>query len=168
MKFFQPSKRFMNWLAAYAGDRMTFDVGCGDGHILRSLHRRKVKAIGIEMNVDWYPSYRTRRMFTCVIPMAAEECSLLKNTENALVLFCRPSHNEFVHRTISLLHPTTEVLYISNPQNLGIDLDLDHVEVAPVKSPKCREEVVYRVIRRKEESHGQAKQSAVLSYLSEC
>lgn len=59
-------------------------------------------------------------------------------------IFCRPCHNGFVAETTSVLPPDAEVLYISKPVNVEIDL---HGFVSRrVKAPACPEgERVYRI-----------------------
>lgn len=144
MRFFEPTQKFIGWLAAYAGERIVFDVGCGDGHVLTCLHYHGVKAMGID------PRYQCERMplelMSCVLPQNAQECKILKNTQNSLVLFCRPCHSGFVADTIRLLPQTAEVLYISKPSNVNIDLADFETEL--VDSPRCKEhERVYRIKR---------------------
>lgn len=143
IRFFEPTPTFLDWLAGYARGRIVVDVGCGDGHLVRQLHKRSVKCMGID------PRYRFERvprdLSSCILPMEGERCTLLKTTPNLLVLFCRPCHSDFVSRTIYILHPTDEVLYISKPCNVSVDLcDMD---VAEIDAPECPEERVYRVVR---------------------
>src|SRR3954466_5463020 len=97
MRFFEPSEPFLDWLAAYAGERLTFDVGCGEGHITRALDARGVKVLGID---PAFSSIESRDIFLAcrVLPMFAEKCSVLQQTERSLVLFCRPCHGGFVER----------------------------------------------------------------------
>jgi SAM-dependent methyltransferase len=142
MRFFEPTERFLDWLAGHAGGRVVFDVGCGEGHVLLALHARRVKAVGID------PRYEAEQvrppLSSCVLPMRAEECGYLKRAEAALVLFCRPCHSGFVALTIPMLRPSCEVLYVGCPFNAARDLPgLEFEEVAG--APPCPEEKVYRV-----------------------
>jgi SAM-dependent methyltransferase len=144
MKFFEPTAEFLDWLAKYAKGRFVFDVGCGAGHILLELHKLGTKALGID------PVYKYERapisLCTCVMPCEAKECALLLTNENSLVLFCRPCHNGFVAETIKLLPVSSEILYISKPDNVKVDLP--GMETILVETPPCPEELVYRVIKR--------------------
>jgi hypothetical protein len=151
IRFFEPTDKFLNWLAKYAGKRLVFDVGCGDGHITRELVKRKVKCLGIDPRYRWEPV--PSRMHNLILPMEAERVSILATTPKSLVLFCRPCHNGFVLNTIRRLHPTTEVLYISKPKNLVVDTcDLDYDELA---APPCEEErcIGFTYLKRRGLSH---------------
>ncbi len=138
MRFFEPSRKFINWLASYANGRLIADVGCGEGHVTKALLAKKAKVIGIEPMADIHTG-----MANCILPMEAQRCRLLKQ-EGILAIFCRPCHNNFVAETIDVLHPTSEALYISKPSNLPIDLEnFDYEEVR--EAPPCKVEKVFRV-----------------------
>ncbi len=142
MRFFEPSDEFLDWLADYAAGRPTFDVGCGDGHVLLALQARGVRAVGIDPS--WrYAEVVPTHLCNCLLIGEAERTRILKSTPNSLVLFCRPCHSGFVARTLHVLPPDSEPLYISKPSNLTLDLPDFETEV--VEAPACLEEVVYRV-----------------------
>lgn len=119
MRFFEPDSTFLDWLASYAGKRLVFDVGCGDGDLVLELQAKGVKAMGID------PIYLYQRVPTnlsnCIFPAYAEECGLLRKYP-ALVLFCRPCHSGFVERTLEVLHRDSEAVYVSKPENVIVDL----------------------------------------------
>jgi SAM-dependent methyltransferase len=145
MKFFEPTNEWLDWLTGYARGRLVFDVGCGEGHVLRALHARRVRAIGIEPR--WEASRENLDLCNAIIPVEAEDCGALQRCSDALVLFCRPCHSGFVDRVIRKLNPDAEVLYVSKPENVGVDIDLSDYSALLVKSPKCPEERVYRITR---------------------
>jgi hypothetical protein len=144
VRFFDPSARFLDWLASYAQPRIVFDVGCGEGHILHQLHVRNVKAIGIEPFWDQDREYY-RTCSNAVFPMEAQRVALLRKAPDSLVLFCRPCHGGWVEEVIELLPHSAEVLYISKPRNVAIDLMRYRARQLP--APRCRDERVYRVER---------------------
>jgi len=146
MKFFEPNDAFLDWLAKHAGNRMVFDVGSGEGHITRALLSRKVKCVGIEPQWDRYFE-ENRDLVNAIIPTEAEHCSSVALATNSLFLFCRPCHNLFVERTLRRLQPGNEVLYITKPENLGVDFDLKMWTVKKVDAPPCPEERVWQVVR---------------------
>lgn len=125
MRFFEPSGAFLDWLADYAGKRIVFDVGSGEGHIVRALRDRQVKAIGIEPRWLIDEELYDHSLCNAILPQMAQECPLLLRATSALVLFCRPCHSGFVGETLDLLDASNEVLYISRTADyLGLDFDL--------------------------------------------
>jgi SAM-dependent methyltransferase len=144
MKFFEPSKRFLDWLAKYANGRIVFDVGCGEGHVLKALRKRGVRAIGIDPLWDW--SERDVELCSAVLPVEAETCKMLKETENTLAIFCRPCHSGFVTKTIQALPKTSESLYISLEHNLKVDID-PSLSPRRLTHPKCPEENVWSITK---------------------
>ncbi len=143
IRFFEPTNEFVNWLATYAAGRIVVDVGCGDGHLLRKLREKGVRALGIDPRYIWDDESIDVDLAGCIVPMEAQRCSLLRNTPGVLALFCRPCHNGFVYETVKTLHPTAEAVYISKPENIRTDLgDLWWEEL---EAPPCPEERVYRV-----------------------
>lgn len=148
MRFFEPTDEFLDWLAAYAGRRITIDVGCGEAHIVRALNDRGVRVLGIEPAWLWAGHYDPM-MAAQVVPTKAESSLLIRQAKDSLVLFCRPCHDLFVERTIAVLPPGNEVLYISLPHNLGLDFDLGRHDVEVLDTPACPGgEMVWRVSRR--------------------
>ncbi len=145
MRFFEPSEEFLDWLASYAGDRIVYDVGCGEGHIVSALHQRKVKALGIEM----IPFERKLlpQLYNKVLIAEAQHCELLRKHEG-LVFFARPCHSGFVEETIKVLHPQSEILYISKPENLSVDLPNYKYLKLNIETGGEEGEAVYRVNRK--------------------
>lgn len=144
MRFFEPTQAFLGWLAAYARDRLVFDVGCGAGHITLALRDRGVRVLGIDPRFA-YVERVPLGLHNCILPVEARDCRLLREAQDSLVLFCRPCHSGFVADTIDVLPRTAEVLYISKPCNVAYDLPDFKVRV--VRAPECPEERVYQVLR---------------------
>ena len=144
MKFFEPSGDFLDWLAKYAAGRCVYDVGCGEGHITIALQARSVKCLGIDMFRQ--DDYIEKGLFNKIIVMDAERCSFLKEREG-LIIFCRPCHSGFVERIIQTCHPQSEVLYISKPENLEVDLPNCKYLKLDVETGAKEGEQVYRVGR---------------------
>lgn len=148
MRFFEPSDRFIRWLAKYADGRVTIDCGCGEGHVLKALREAGVKAMGIDPEIDPERNFKYG-LTSAIFPGYAQECKLVRRP-NVLALFCRPCHSGFVGETFDVLHESSEALYISKPSNLL--LDLGDFETEEVESPPCKKERVYRIVRRIRES----------------
>lgn len=140
--FFDPSSQFVEWFREYAGGRLVIDVGCGSGLFIARLHDRQVKAIGVDPR---WADERHPHLSNAILPFYAEECELLHRSEHALITFCRPCHDGFVGRTLPLLQPSSEVLYISKPEN--VELDLEGRAYEAIDAPELPVERVYRVIR---------------------
>ncbi len=151
MKFFEPSSRWLDWMARYAGDRIVFDIGCGAAHITLALQKRGVKCLGIDPRYRQFDRMPVQLM-SCVLTEDAQHCRLVRDMPKALLLFCRPCHSGFVQETIRAMHTTSEALYISKPKNVAIDLPDLAVRLVRA-APLCPEEKVYRVVL----THGRGK-----------
>ena len=151
MRFFHPSRRLRQWLARRCGKRIVFDVGAGDGDLVIELQALGIKCVGIEPH--WFDRRSDRvepRLTSSMLPQFAQQCSLLKTTENSVVLFCRPCHGpQFVQEVLEVLPASAEVLYITAPDNLGRDFDLGAWSATPLKTPKTAEgEIIYLITRK--------------------
>lgn len=146
MIFFKPSPVFVRWLMARAGDRTIIDVGCGDGYLLKQLQRSHCRRF---LGVDrWATRAQVTRMLIRgihVVAMDAQRFSLVKRPDVLLVI-ARPCHDGFVGEVLDVSHPAAEVLYISKPENVSVDIPRGFV-AQKLKAPPCPEEVVYRVCR---------------------
>lgn len=153
MRFFQPTEEFLDWLAARAAGRMVIDVGCGECHIVRALAKRNVKVFGIDPNFTH--TIGNLDLASCVIPLEAQDFFERNQPENALVLFCRPSHSGWVAQVIDLLPVDAEMLYISRPENVETDIISEGFRAEPVlDAPECLEEKVYLVpVTAREDIH---------------
>lgn len=144
--FFDPEDSFIAWLKKYARGRIIWDVGCGEGALLRRLWKAGVKAIGVEPYPTWDLTPNNLDLIQRILPFKAEECSGLHRAENALILFCRPCHSGFVGKTLGKLHRSSTVLYVSKPENLRLDVPRCY-GVRKLKAPGCVEESVWKVLR---------------------
>lgn len=122
MKFFEPDEDFLIWIKNYAKDRLIIDCGAGQGHIARELYKlghKKIVAfeyIGDHMNFQ----KENLKQGLGMIQYLVDDCtkSNITSLPNILLLFCRPCHSNFVEKTIQHMDHTSEVLYITKPDNL--------------------------------------------------
>lgn len=154
MTFFSPEDTFLAWLHKHAAGRVVFDVGTGNGVFLRRMQHAGIRAIGIEPFPEFSGLDKQLDMISSYICVPVEECAALRTTTNALVLFCRPSHNGWVALGIPYVHTSSEILYISKPHNLEIDLPETAVE--EVAAPGIKEKV-WRIRRDKNRSVATSK-----------
>lgn len=143
MVFFNPAASFLAWLKTHAANRIVFDVGCGNGELLRRMWKTDIKAVGINVLGDIQIEDPQTLMRT--LCQDAVSCRMLHEARDGLVLFCRPDHSGWVSNAIVKLHESVEVLYISLPVNVPVDLP--NFETERVKVPGCRPEEVHRVLR---------------------
>ncbi len=143
MTFFRPESVFLHWLKEYVGARPVFDVGCGECEFLQRMWDVGIKAMGIDKYAMNYIDVPMKVLMR-VLGMDATQCKVLQE-HAGVVLFCRPNHTGWVADTIQLLHPDSEVLYISKPGNRHVDLPEYTTEV--IEAPGCDLEVVYKVLK---------------------
>jgi hypothetical protein len=129
MKFFEPDVAFLKWIKEYANGRLVIDCGAGMGHVTRELFKLGTKVVAFEPNGD-YTAFQEENMKQRIgmIQYIIADCSTSKITSmpNLLLLFCRPCHSDFVERTIAHMHPSSEALYITKPNNWEDYDDLGH------------------------------------------
>lgn len=143
MTFFDPEDSFLDWLLKYAKDRIVYDLGCGSAEFLVRIWRRGIRGIGIDKNADTLiEDPEVRRRTLCA---DTTEFQPLRRYENALMLFCRPSHDGWVSKTIYKIHPSCEILYISKPGNRHVDLP--GIDAKRLLAPGCRMEDVWQLLR---------------------
>lgn len=141
LTFFEPSDEFMVWLKRHVGDRVVYDIGSGEAHLLKLMLAAGVKAVGIEPHWDLKDAYDP---LLPVLPMHAHRCNALR-THAGVIVIARPDHSGWVDGVVRNAHPDSEVLYISKPCNVRVDLDLDDFGVEELTTPECDVERVYRV-----------------------
>lgn len=127
IRFFQPDKELTKSIVDYAGDRIIFDIGCGDGDFLKELQNEGAKKlIGIDPYIDINNLHELALKDIKVIPRRVEDFEdLIKKVgEKALFIFARPCHSNFVVNVLNIKSPKTEVLYITVPENLKLYNDL--------------------------------------------
>lgn len=137
-KFFEPDEEFLMWIKDYANNRLIVDCGAGKGHITRALHVMGCKVVGIDPYADYTKfrdeNFRLRLGHIHMIPDQSEH-SKLAQMPNSLLLFCRPCHSSFVEDTIQNMHPTSEALYITKPDNFDDYDDLGEFKELAVEIP---------------------------------
>jgi hypothetical protein len=78
-----------------------------------------------------------------VVPLEAEEFSMVNRMSGSLLVIPRPSHCGFVERTLRA-NAGNEVLYISKPENVALDIPSDF-RATPIPTPRCRSERTYQI-----------------------
>ena len=116
MTFFEPSKKFLDWLVKLAAGRPIIDCGCGDGHVTLALSDRGANVIGL----DLYARDEWSLERNILLEMDANEFPFPRN---AIVLFCRPCHGGWVEQVVRKAKQKAEViLYVGLEKNLEEDL----------------------------------------------
>lgn len=146
-RFFHPTPEWLAWFAARVGDRPVIECGVGDGHTMAELHKLKVRVVGCDPRYasldyqEWPEAVRSH-----LLPWPAEEVSLIR-MHPMTVLFCRPCHNGFVARTVETMHSDGEAIYVSKPENVGVDFSPAEFRVTELDAPRLREEKTYLVVK---------------------
>jgi len=149
LKFFEPDVDFLKWIKDYAKGRLIVDCGAGEGHITRELFKLGAKVVAFEPNGDYMKFQEENiKQRLGMIQYIMADCTTSKITSmpNLLLLFARPCHSNFVEQTIKHMHPSSEVMYITKPDNwedyddLGVYRD-NAVEIKHKGSSKEGEKV---------------------------
>lgn len=141
MIFFEPTPQFITWLVKHADKRVIYDCGSGEAHLLKLLIASRQRVIGIEPYWDIKEAYDPQLP---VIPMCVQETSMLRK-HTGLIVIARPDHSGWVEWIVENAHPESEILYISKPSNL--EVDLPNSKYLQLKCPVCPVENVYQVQR---------------------
>lgn len=127
MRFFEPDDELVQSIVDYANGRIIFDIGFGDGDLLKELHAKGARVAGVEMFLDekTFNDLRIKHGLQ-VFPGRVEDYKFLisKLEDKGLLLFARPCHSRFVENTLDFKNPDTEALYITVPENLELYDDL--------------------------------------------
>lgn len=123
---FRPSYQFCEWLRDYADGRMIIHVGSGQGHLVNMLNMVKAKVMGLEPNYNVMEAIKFRMNrgqspnINEVLPWDVVRAKGLiqKMSENAMLVFARPRHDDLVEEGIDLMPEGMEALYINTPDNL--------------------------------------------------
>jgi hypothetical protein len=150
IKFFEPDTTMLQWLKEYANGRLILDVGAGEGHITRGLHKLGAKVMGLEPMGD-YDGIEFMNTGVRIMPWRIEDQPkfFVGLKDKVLLLFARPCHSDFVINTLDLKDDETEVLYITLEENLTHYDDLgehkDRAVLVEHKGTSKEQEVVYSI-----------------------
>jgi hypothetical protein len=144
MIFFRPTRSYIKWLIDYAAGRLIIDIGCGECYLLKKLVRMGGFGLGVDPWVRTARIHEMLRLGVQVVPMEAEEFSLVAKRGGSLLVFCRPGHCGFVARTLRA-NAGNEVLYISKPENLDLDIP-EGFHAERLATPRCRIEQTFRIL----------------------
>ena len=113
-RFFEPSKKFLNYMSAQFGNTLVYDVGAGDGYTAKRLNDLGVTTRAIDL------SYRDGQKYPVEIANAVD----YEYLSHSCVMFCRPCHGPWVECAIdqALSRGVTTFLYIGFRKNLRDDL----------------------------------------------
>lgn len=150
IKFFEPNAEMLQWLKEYAGDRIIYDIGAGDGHITKGLHELGAKVLGFEPMTDRSPMENMTSGYRIMPWRIEDHPKLFVGVGNkVLLLFARPCHSDFVSNTLNMKDTDTEVLYITKEENFTEYNDLgrhhDRAKVVKHKGTSKEKEVVYSI-----------------------
>jgi SAM-dependent methyltransferase len=127
LQFFQPDRKFIEWIKTYARNRLIIEVGCGTGIVLMRLMDAGARICGIE---PYWDDSAGMEMNMNRIKANQDMIHILSRTiedlpnmyvgrgDKVLLLFCRPCHSDFVSNTLEVKDKETEVLYITLPENM--------------------------------------------------
>ena len=158
--FFKPDTEFVKWLIELADNRIIFDVGCGNGHVMKELKRNgHNKLVGIDpfMEVmDLQQEFRLEfKDHVHLLPYGIEEPlpqQMIRGCKGELGIgiICRPCHSYlFIQETYNLFKESnTPLYYIGLDSNIEQDLDdLDiSYEIIPHKGTSKENEKVYKLV----------------------
>jgi hypothetical protein len=150
IKFFEPNTEMLQWLKDYAGDRIIYDIGAGEGHITRGLNKLGAKVLGFEPMGE-FDGNEYLKTGVRIMPWRIEDHpKLFVGVGNkVLLLFARPCHSDFVANTLDMKDADTEVLYITKEENFFNYNDLgnhwERAELVKHKGTSKDKEVVYSV-----------------------
>lgn len=114
LKFFEPKPSFIQLMNERFAGFPIFDIGAGVGHVSAMLENEGfiVKAL------DLIP--RENSEFLVELQNAVS----YRYPADAVMLFCRPCHNDFVRATIAqgIRCGVHRFVYVSKPANINMDL----------------------------------------------
>lgn len=160
MIFFHPTKKWIDWLIGYADNRIIVDIGCGEGLLLKELHKSGYdRLIGVNLYIrdELREYFRKTDRSIHLLEINTLENNILKKMvspdgKTPLFLFCRPCHGWWVDLTLPNLPAGAEVLYVGKPGNLYDDIFKYNTDAKLIKSPPLKEEKVYRLTRKEHSS----------------
>lgn len=157
--FFRPDLKLVDWLKKYANGRMIIDVGSGQGHLVTMLKRSGARAMGIEPNFNrevWLKFRGFDGDINEILPHKIEDTFIktLINSlgkDQAILVFARPCHSNFVYNGIYNMPKGMEALYITLPENLDDYDDLggfkEDAKLLSHEGISEDNEVIYSIVR---------------------
>jgi hypothetical protein len=120
MVFCQVDKKLVDLIREYAGKRAIVDCGCGDG--LLGLIMKDI------ISIDFIE--RDSEILGNIIHMDVVNYPF---TEYYFPVFLRPCHGHFTHRFLDVHENNIKnMLYVSKPHNLEIDIDTEYYNVKEI------------------------------------
>lgn len=114
IKFFEPRTCFIRWMRERFAGLPVFDIGAGVGHVSDALTRAGFDCTALDLilrdNIEF--------------PVQLANSVSYQYPADAVLLFCRPCHNDFVRATITqgLRCGVRHFIYVSKPANAPCDL----------------------------------------------
>lgn len=112
MKFFTPTRAFLDWIASPRLRSLIYDVGAGEGHVFEALRAKGIQVLAI----DLYPGGDL---------VLAGDGTTYRYYPGTTVMLCRPCHGLFVYHVIqqAVLCEVGRVVYVGLDKNVEGDLD---------------------------------------------
>lgn len=110
--FFRPTRNFWKQIDRYK-DRTIIEVGCGAGFLSRQMQAKQFKVVPVDIQIKDTQVPGTQHIDAIDFPY----------TSDMVVLFCRPSHGNWVWRVIDRAQEVgATVVYVGLQENLELDL----------------------------------------------
>lgn len=154
--FFKPNSDFVKWLIAYANGRIIIDIGCGERfQLIQQMHANGyTKTVGIDpaISMQELELQRIKHGFGLgyhILPGTGQRWKDMFQMKNALMLFVRPCHSNFVEECLDLKGDDVEVLYITVPDNIDRYDDLgawrNKAKLIQHEGTSADKEIVYSI-----------------------
>lgn len=148
MRFFEFTPEYTAWFRDFVGSKHVYDIGCGEGHTVKSISDAGLAVTGIEMREDVVDPDHARAGLN-IISMPVEKLLPVLGARNALPVFFRPCHGGWVASVIKASYRTGPWLWVGKPENLYSDIE-DDFWVQSTDAPRGPEGEVTLLIARYE------------------
>jgi hypothetical protein len=128
-------------MAANYKGRLLYEIGAGAGHVARALADAGLRITALDLYHQDFEEF----------PIIIADATAYKYSPESVIMFCRPSHEGFVGKTIerALKCGVTEIVYVGLPANRRQDLGGYNVRFRRVLSDVGRKrENVYCMCRK--------------------
>ena len=114
IKFFEPQSQFFSQMIAAYKEWHIYDIGAGKGHVALGLALNGLTVTAIDFILRENPEY----------PVLHANAVSFNYPHDAVLLFCRPCHSEFVEETIQqgINCGVHHFVYAGLPKNVDSDL----------------------------------------------